>query len=160
MSSTTNLDATDTSVSHTVSSVRRPRHPHVGEELYDLKIRDVGFLPEAEQHRRAAGTTMYEMGHDAKKYPLEKILALESVSSHAERDLSDSTTVIHRATSGPAPSVMPGVPLVRCEYVRAVDLEADRVGRRPNHGSHDPVSKNMRRKPHIVRVLTNPSHWR
>lgn len=46
-----------------------------------LKIRDVGFLPEAEQHRRAAGTTMYEMGHDPKQYPLEKIMAMADLAS-------------------------------------------------------------------------------
>jgi len=46
-----------------------------------LKIRDVGFLPEGEQHRRASGTTMYEMGHDGKKYPLERILAMADLAS-------------------------------------------------------------------------------
>jgi uncharacterized sulfatase len=40
-----------------------------------LAIRDVGFLPEDEIHRRAAGSTPYEIGHDAKKYPLERIFA-------------------------------------------------------------------------------------
>ncbi len=38
-----------------------------------LAIRDVGFLSEDEIHLRAAFTTPYEMGHDAKKYPLERI---------------------------------------------------------------------------------------
>jgi len=46
-----------------------------------LKIRDVGYLSEAEQHSRSAGTTMYEMGHDAQKYPLEKVLAMADLAS-------------------------------------------------------------------------------
>jgi len=58
--------------------VERFRQAHRG---HVLKIRDVGFLPEAEQHRRAAGTTMYEMGHDPKQYPLEKILAMADLAS-------------------------------------------------------------------------------
>jgi len=46
-----------------------------------LKIRDVGFLPESELHRRSSGTTMYDLGHDAQKYPLEKILAMADAAS-------------------------------------------------------------------------------
>ncbi len=59
-------------------TLQRLRQAH-GEHV--LKIRDVGFLPESEQHRRAAGTTMYEMGHDAQKYPLERILAMAELAS-------------------------------------------------------------------------------
>jgi uncharacterized sulfatase len=39
-----------------------------------LQVRDVGFLPEHEIHARSAGSTPYELGHDAGKYPLERIL--------------------------------------------------------------------------------------
>jgi uncharacterized sulfatase len=39
-----------------------------------LAVRDVGFLSEAEMHRRAGETTLYEFGHDRQRYPLEKIL--------------------------------------------------------------------------------------
>ncbi len=46
-----------------------------------LAIRDVGFLPEAEQHRRAGSGSLYELGHDAQKYPLEKILAMAELAS-------------------------------------------------------------------------------
>ena len=58
-----------------LNRLRRAHKEHV------LKTRDVGFLPEAEQHRRAAGTTMYELGHDPQKYPLEKILAMAELAS-------------------------------------------------------------------------------
>ncbi len=51
-----------------------------------LRVRDVGFLGEAEMHSRAAGTTIYEMGHDRSKYPLEKILAMADVASMLEPD--------------------------------------------------------------------------
>jgi arylsulfatase A-like enzyme len=47
---------------------------------HTLRIRDAGFLTEAEQHSRAAGGTIYDMAQDAKKYPLEKIL---SMAAHA-----------------------------------------------------------------------------
>lgn len=46
-----------------------------------LQIRDVGFLPEAEVHRRSEGSTPYDMGHDAEQYPLERILAMAELAS-------------------------------------------------------------------------------
>ncbi len=45
-----------------------------------LKIRDVALLPEAEMHRRSAGRTPYELGHDA-AFPLERILATAELAS-------------------------------------------------------------------------------
>ena len=67
--------------------VDSPQHQAVLNELrkahreHVLRIRDVGFLSEAEQHRRADGTTMYELGHDPSRYPLEKILAMADLAS-------------------------------------------------------------------------------
>jgi uncharacterized sulfatase len=46
-----------------------------------LAIRDVGFLPEDEMHRRAAGSTPYEMGHDDRQYPLKRILETAELAS-------------------------------------------------------------------------------
>jgi uncharacterized sulfatase len=46
-----------------------------------LGVRDVGLLPEAEMHRRAEGSTPYALGHDRKKYPLERILAAAELAS-------------------------------------------------------------------------------
>jgi uncharacterized sulfatase len=46
-----------------------------------LSVREVGFLPEGEIHVRSAGTTPYDMGHDAAKYPLEKILEMAELAS-------------------------------------------------------------------------------
>jgi arylsulfatase A-like enzyme len=57
-----------------------PRHQAVLAKLRKVQaehaafIRDVGFLPEDEIHRRAAGSAPYEMGHDAKRYPVERIM--------------------------------------------------------------------------------------
>jgi len=50
------------------------------------EIRDVGFLPEDEIHSRSVGTTPYEMGHDAKKYPMDKIMATAELASMLEPD--------------------------------------------------------------------------
>ncbi|MEO1995786.1 MAG: sulfatase-like hydrolase/transferase [Planctomycetaceae bacterium] len=60
-------------------------------------IRDVGFLPESEIHSRSGGKTPYDMGHDQRQYPLERILATADLaSSHSARDavsrLSDALT--------------------------------------------------------------------
>ncbi len=55
---------------------------------WELRIRDVGFLPEGEIHSRSQGSTPYEMGHDPTQYPLEAILtAAERASSQKEEDL-------------------------------------------------------------------------
>jgi arylsulfatase A-like enzyme len=51
-----------------------------------LKIRDVGFLPESELHSRSTGTTMYDLGHDPQRYPLEKILAMADLASLMSSD--------------------------------------------------------------------------
>ncbi len=49
-------------------------------------IRDVGFLPEDEIHSRSVGTTPYEMGHDPKKYPMERIMATAELASMLKPD--------------------------------------------------------------------------
>ena len=38
-----------------------------------MEIRDVGFLPEGEIHSRSQGMSPYEMGHDNKLYPFQRI---------------------------------------------------------------------------------------
>ena len=67
--------------------VGSPEHQAILQELRQaqrdqvLRVRDVGFLPEAEQHRRTAGTTLYDFGHDPKQYPLEKVFAMAELAS-------------------------------------------------------------------------------
>ena len=46
-----------------------------------IEIRDLGFLPEGEIHGRSEGSTPYEMGHDERKYPMEKIMAAAELAS-------------------------------------------------------------------------------
>jgi uncharacterized sulfatase len=47
---------------------------------HTARIRDVGFLPEGEMHRRWAASP-YDLGHDPKKYPFERIYAMAELAS-------------------------------------------------------------------------------
>ncbi|MBK5291733.1 MAG: sulfatase [Acidobacteriia bacterium] len=51
-----------------------------------VKIRDIGFLPEAEIHSRSQGSTPYEMGHDEKRYPAGKVMAAAERASMLQED--------------------------------------------------------------------------
>ncbi len=63
------------------------------QRTHALKIRDVGFLPENEIHARSAGSTPYEMGHDDRKYPVERILdAADKASIIRPSDLAELRT--------------------------------------------------------------------
>jgi uncharacterized sulfatase len=44
-------------------------------------IRDVGFLPEGEIHARSAGSTPFDMGHDDRAYPFDRIFAAADLAS-------------------------------------------------------------------------------
>jgi len=82
----------DTDRSEVKNLVHSPEHQAVLKELRQalkeqiLRTRDLGFLSEAEQHARSAGTTMYEMGHDSKRYSLEPILAMADTASLLKTD--------------------------------------------------------------------------
>ncbi|HRY50213.1 MAG TPA: sulfatase-like hydrolase/transferase [Candidatus Paceibacterota bacterium] len=45
------------------------------------RIHDVGFLPEGEIHERSQNRAPYEMGHDRRQYPMEKILRTAELAS-------------------------------------------------------------------------------
>lgn len=68
-----------------------PNHCAILDELrqalrqHILEVRDLGFLCEAEMHRRAGPRTLYEFGHDPHAYPLERILAMAELA--AQRDM-------------------------------------------------------------------------
>ncbi len=47
---------------------------------HEERIRDVGLLPEGEMHRRSAGTTPYDMGHDP-KFPFARIYEVAELAS-------------------------------------------------------------------------------
>lgn len=74
--------------------VDSPAHQEILNELRQaereqaLRVRDVGFLAEAEMHRRAAGTTPYELGHDSERYPLVAIVRMADLATRpASNDL-------------------------------------------------------------------------
>ncbi len=51
------------------------------QQSHARKIRDVGFLPEGEIHARSKGSTPYDVGHDDRRYPFEKIFAMAELAS-------------------------------------------------------------------------------
>ncbi|MBM3875345.1 MAG: sulfatase [Verrucomicrobia bacterium] len=69
-----------------------PQHRDVLEKFrkaqreHALRIRDVGLLPEAEMHRRSAASTPYELGHDAARLPLGRILDTAELASSLKPD--------------------------------------------------------------------------
>jgi len=87
--------------------VGSPEHQAVLDELrqahceHVLAIRDAGFLSEAEAHRRAGETSIYELGHDAQRYPLEKILEMAQRATLREpQALDDLRAGLKDADSG------------------------------------------------------------
>jgi uncharacterized sulfatase len=48
---------------------------------HEMKIRDIGLLPEAEIHVRAKERSPYELGHDSKQYPIERVFAAAELAS-------------------------------------------------------------------------------
>src|SRR3954471_1690079 len=64
-----------------------PAHGRVLEELrkahreHEAAVKDVGLLPEAEIHSRAGSASPYEMGHDAKKFPFDRVFAAADLAS-------------------------------------------------------------------------------
>jgi len=93
------------------------------------EIRDIGFLPEDEIHSRSVGTTPYEMGHDAKKYPMDKIMAAAELASMLEPDavpklvkaMSDSDSAVrYWGAMGILMRERPGVQAAREALVKAM----------------------------------------
>ncbi len=48
---------------------------------WEKEIRDIGFLPEAEIHKRSVGSTPYEMGQDPEKYDFDSVFAAAQLAS-------------------------------------------------------------------------------
>ena len=51
---------------------------------WQLRTRDLGLLTEYEMHRRAEGSSQYEVGQSERSYPLKKILAVAEVASQQD----------------------------------------------------------------------------
>ncbi len=64
-----------------------------------LKVRDIGFLPEAMMNSRCRelGTTPYELARDPNHYPLEKIL--ETAEMASQRDAAFNSELANRLTA-------------------------------------------------------------
>jgi len=69
-----------------------PEHKRTLEQLrrvqreWALQIRDVGFLPEDEMYSRAPESSPYGLGHDATRYPLDRILPMAEAASSLDGD--------------------------------------------------------------------------
>jgi len=88
------LDADPDEVNNLATS-SAPEHRAALERLrkahreWVFRVRDVGFLPEGEIHSRSEGSTPYEVGHDPKQYPLEKVWAAADLASSLRPDAVD-----------------------------------------------------------------------
>jgi len=51
---------------------------------WQLRSRDLGLMSEYEMHRRAAGSTPYEMGRDTATWPLARVLPVAEMASRRE----------------------------------------------------------------------------
>ncbi len=77
-----------------VNLAGRPEHRATLERLrralreWMLAVRDVGLLPEGEIHARAGSATPYEMGRDAQRYPLERILETAELASSLQPEVT------------------------------------------------------------------------
>ena len=101
-----------------------------------FRIRDLGFLPEAEMHTRDPNVSPYEMGHDPTKYPLEKIFAAAQAASSLETDdlpkllaafNDDDSAVRYWAAMGLLMRETDGVSAGRDALNKALDDEAPYV---------------------------------
>jgi uncharacterized sulfatase len=67
---------------------------------HELAVRDVGLLAEAEFQARAKGSTPYEMGHDPKRYPLERVLAAAQLASSLQGGVTGLVKAMEDPDSG------------------------------------------------------------
>ena len=69
-----------------------PEHKQILDKLrhaqqaWAMRIRDVGFLPEAEIHTRSTDSSPYEVGHDDARYPLDRIMGMAETASSLDED--------------------------------------------------------------------------
>jgi len=69
-----------------------PEHKHVldklrrAQQVWAMRIRDVGFLPEDEIHTRSKRSTPYEVGHDNARYHLDRIMDMADTASSLDQN--------------------------------------------------------------------------
>ena len=72
------------------------------QESLALRIRDTDFLPEGEIHSRSEGSTPYDIAHDDKAYPLERIMAAAGAASSLK---AEDVPALKKAMSDPDSAV-------------------------------------------------------
>lgn len=72
------------------------------QESLALRIRDTDFLPEGEIHSRSEGSTPYDIAHDDKAYPLERIMATAGAASSLK---AEDVPALKKAMSDPDSAV-------------------------------------------------------
>jgi uncharacterized sulfatase len=70
----------------TLERMRKAHQAHI------RRIRDVGFLPEGEIHGRSQGSTPYEVGHDDRRYPMERVVAAAELASSLDAKATPALT--------------------------------------------------------------------
>ena len=97
------------------------------------KIRDVDLLPEGEMHRRAAGSTPYELARDDQKFPFARIRDAAELSSMPRPNdvaqlrtlLSESDSAVrYWAATGLLARQAPAVDASRAELTKALQDES------------------------------------
>lgn len=90
-----------------VNLVDAPEHAAVlaklraAHEAWEHEIRDIGFLPEAEIHARAAGSTPYEVARESAKYDFDAVFAAAKLaSSRKAEDVPDLVALLEHRDSG------------------------------------------------------------
>lgn len=73
--------AEDSDHAHVLGAMRKQLHQ------WQLRTRDLGLLSEYEMHRRAEGSTQYEVGQSEEAYPLNRILPVAELAG--ERDAAN-----------------------------------------------------------------------
>ncbi|MCB9386086.1 MAG: sulfatase-like hydrolase/transferase [Bryobacterales bacterium] len=92
---------------------------------WQVKIRDLGFLPEGEMHVRAAGGAPYSMGHDDYRFPMKRVM--QAAQAASDRNGEGSIRALHMAFRDPDSAVRywaaTGALIRKQDGVRAFHLE-------------------------------------
>jgi uncharacterized sulfatase len=103
---------------------------------WQIEIRDVGLLPEGELHRRSAGSTPYQLGHDETRYDLEAVLAAAHLATNGKsgevaplkKSLASSDSAVrYWAAIGLLCRGKPAVAAAQAELHKALDDDSPSV---------------------------------
>ncbi len=56
---------------------------------HERAVKDVGLLPEDEIHARSKDSSPYDMGHDPRQYPFDRVFAAADLASSGRADVTD-----------------------------------------------------------------------